>query len=70
MGNPPSREAILSELAYVSSELQAKPLTGELIELREEADKLLDLYLDLGLQSTRRLVVPPRGYESENEWGE
>lgn len=43
-----SAKTIFNELAVVSSELQENPLSGEIIELHREADKLLDLYIDLG----------------------
>ena len=44
----PTRRSILYQLEDVSAELKEKPLVGEIIELRLETDKLLDLFIDLG----------------------
>ena len=44
----PTRHSILYQLEDVSAELKEKPLVGEIIELRLETDKLLDLFIDLG----------------------
>lgn len=43
-----TKEAIFYQLSEISNELHLDPLTGELIELRKEADELLDMYLKIG----------------------
>lgn len=41
-------QGIKHELAVVSAEMAEAPMTGDLLDARAEADRLLDLYIDSG----------------------
>lgn len=56
----PSREEIFSELREINQEIE-DGFTGDLIRGREDADKLLDLYIDLGYLAIED--TPPQGYQ-------
>lgn len=60
----PTRAAILYQLVEVSKDMVSSRTTGDVIDARWEADRLLDLYIDLGYQSTKKLV-PPLGWEGD-----
>ena len=48
MSTPFSKEHIIDQLTKASEELRERPLVGELIMIREEYDRALDIGLDLG----------------------
>lgn len=59
-----SREHIIDQLVKASEDLREAPLTGELVQIREDYDRALDIGLELGYFACSR-AVPLQGYESE-----
>ena len=59
-----SREHIIDQLVKASEDLREAPLTGELVQIREDYDRALDIGLELGYFACSR-AVPLQGYESD-----